>query len=432
MVANVDGSGERQLAVSKPPTSFEMTGPAWSADGKRVAAVTREREAEREYIVTLDAATGDQVRVGDRWWTTIEGLAWLPDGSGLVLGGLQGGHAPSGPGESSTSTTENQTPQVWIVDFPSGEAHRVTNDLNDYGSVSVSADGRSLVTVQGTGYANLWIVPMGASEGKGRRVTTSRTELVETVHWTDTGIVCSIRREGLSEIWFFGPDGSGGRRLDVGLATAELVQITAGKRILFTASRQDGRNHVWKTDTEGSQPVQLTNGSGEELVGVDPDGRWFYYSAVGSDESIWRQGLDPGEPPRQVLADVDVVGTIPPRRDRFSYAYYETRGDRLKLRGGIAPIDDQGMIGASATTYDVPSGVTWGAWGPTDPDITWLINREGVSNLWVQSISGDMIKPLTHYETGFMSSFDFSPDFKQLAIARGERLRDVVMLTDFR
>jgi hypothetical protein len=50
----------------------------------------------------------------------------------------------------------------------------------------------------------------------------------------------------------------------------------------------------------------------------------------------------------------------------------------------------------------------------------------------VEPKPGDALKPLTHFESGSITSFDYSPDFKQLAIGRGEALGDVVMMSDFR
>jgi Tol biopolymer transport system component len=48
-------------------------------------------------------------------WAYVGGVAWLSDGSGLVFVA----------GEYRTGAR-----QVWQCSFPSGEARRVTNDLN--------------------------------------------------------------------------------------------------------------------------------------------------------------------------------------------------------------------------------------------------------------------------------------------------------------
>jgi hypothetical protein len=324
---------------------------------------------------------------------------------------------------------------VWLVDYPGGEAHRVTNDLNSYRSISVTADGKSLITVQETGYANLWIVPLSAGEGAGRRITSGRRELIEQIQWSNSGrIVCRVRREGVAELWTFDPEGSGGRRLDVGFPNVLNPCETAdGKQIVFTASRAGGAAHVWKIAADGGQATQLTDGPGETLAGIDPGGRWFYYQAVGGDGSYWCQPLEPGAAPRQVLAELDVIVVVLSRSGRMvSYAYFAPQDDRLVVRVASAPVDEQGTIGASSATFDPPEGIVQGAWGVNDQNFTYLLRRDGISNIWVRLKPDAPLKPLTNFTDGLITAFDYSPDFQQLAIARGEVLSDAVMLRDFR
>ena len=38
VVANADGTGERQVAVRKSPNNFSAGGPSWSPDGKLIAS----------------------------------------------------------------------------------------------------------------------------------------------------------------------------------------------------------------------------------------------------------------------------------------------------------------------------------------------------------------------------------------------------------
>jgi Tol biopolymer transport system component len=103
--------------------------------------------------------------------------------------------------------------QVWLVDYPGGDARRITNDLNAYQSVSVTGDSRSLVTVQVGGYSNLWIVPVAG--GAGRQVTSGRLEQIDQIRWSQSGkIACRVIRDGVASLWVFDPD-AGGRRSEL-------------------------------------------------------------------------------------------------------------------------------------------------------------------------------------------------------------------------
>jgi Tol biopolymer transport system component len=55
-----------------------------------------------------------------------------------------------------------------------------------------------------------------------------------------------------------------------------------------------------------------------------------------------------------------------------------------------------------------------------------------VSNLWVQPADGSPAKQLTDFKTDRIFSYDWSPDGKWLALARGPEQRDAVLMTDFK
>jgi serine/threonine protein kinase len=60
--------------------------------------------------------------------------------------------------------------------------------------------------------------------------------------------------------------------------------------------------------------------------------------------------------------------------------------------------------------------------------ITYLDTRRGVSNILAQSIDGGPARQLTDFQSDFISSWSWSPDGKQIAIARGSQTSDVVLI----
>jgi hypothetical protein len=60
------------------------------------------------------------------------------------------------------------------------------------------------------------------------------------------------------------------------------------------------------------------------------------------------------------------------------------------------------------------------------------VTRNGVSNLWAQSIDGSPPKQLTNFTTDRIFGFAFSRDGKQLALSRGTQASDVVLISDFK
>ncbi|HMK29236.1 MAG TPA: hypothetical protein VK473_06075, partial [Terriglobales bacterium] len=62
--------------------------------------------------------------------------------------------------------------------------------------------------------------------------------------------------------------------------------------------------------------------------------------------------------------------------------------------------------------------------------IAYTITLEGVSNLWVQPLDGGAMYQLTHFPSDTITSFEWSPDGKSLAVSREHDVADVVLLKE--
>ena len=56
--------------------------------------------------------------------------------------------------------------QIHFISYPQGEARQITSDTTDYGSVSISADGGSIVTTRVDVISSLWSINPGTREMK--------------------------------------------------------------------------------------------------------------------------------------------------------------------------------------------------------------------------------------------------------------------------
>ena len=84
--------------------------------------------------------------------------------------------------------------------------------------------------------------------------------------------------------------------------------------------------------------------------------------------------------------------------------------------------------------FEIPPTVPFSArfiWSPNNT-LTYIDQRNGVSNIWSQPIDGSPPKQLTNFKSGRIFQFAWSPDGKWLALARGTMTSDVVMIKDFR
>jgi len=72
-------------------------------------------------------------------------------------------------------------------------------------------------------------------------------------------------------------------------------------------------------------------------------------------------------------------------------------------------------------------------WTPDGNAIAYLDQRAGTQNIWAVPLSGGAPKPLTDFtDQNVIFWFDWSKDGKQLALARGTQISDVVLISNFR
>ena len=162
ITADPDGSREQMLAVRRKPSFFNITPifsavqqPAWSPSGATIALLASDGSSRaasgRGYLVAVDVATGAE-RIFPV--TGVSTIAWLDDAS-LVL---------------SRRAEQSAALQLWRLSYPEGKLSRLTNDLNSYAGVSVTGDGRGLVTAQRVTRVGIWV---GDRAGDTRRRSRS-------------------------------------------------------------------------------------------------------------------------------------------------------------------------------------------------------------------------------------------------------------------
>jgi len=90
--------------------------------------------------------------------------------------------------------------------------------------------------------------------------------------------------------------------------------------------------------------------------------------------------------------------------------------------------------GEPSKLLDLPPGVQTAnlRWLPDGRDLTYIVNRGGISNIWIQPLDGSPAKQLTDFKSDRIFSFDWSPDGKWLALSRGPEQRDVVLMSDLK
>jgi Tol biopolymer transport system component len=420
IIANVDGSNEQVLAVHKRPDIFSpifFTGPSWSPDGKLVAAsvATSSRSSN---VVLFSVADGKAQVLSHEPWSFAARVQWLPDMSGLiVVAGEAVGVA-----------------QLWLLSYPGGEKRRITNDLNAYRAIGLTADGRNLATVQSSGLINIWVAPEGDAARAARLPTGNvgfYTSAGNNLSWTPKDQLVFVSNEGGKvDLWTADPNGNNRKQLTTNGGASPAVSAD-GRYIVFISARS-GSRCVWRMSVDGSNPVRLTNGPSDALPSLTPDGRWVIYTVLeAAKPTVWKVSIDGGEPV-QLMDRVVTTAAVSPDGKLLAYTYPESPDPFAPPnRIGLVTFDDLKPV----TTFEfTPSGTvsTLLQWSRDGKSVLYSVNRNNVSNVWSQPIEGGQPKQITDFKDSLMTGFAWSHDGKLFAATRGALFRDAVLITDLR
>ncbi len=415
MVANADGSLRRVLATRNAPDSFALyqSGPAWSPDGSLLVCAVgiRGMEGRRKRLIAIGVDDGVEAVIGQESWAQVGRILWQADGRGLVF----------------SASPERWSPrQIWHMSYPGGSARRITNDVNEYRDMSATADSHTIVAVQVHGTSGIWLVPDGRASSATRLTSeVGMHDGIEGMTWTASGELLTRSNAGGNwDIWAIDP-GSGRRRQLTFDPHHDLhpASAAASPFIVFSSDRdRSNRFHIWRMETDGSNPTQLTSGDEEVFPQVSPDGHWVVYQQGFTwfrNLTLWKVPVNGGEAV-PVTNRMSMRPAISPDGRSLAFFYM----DAEKWRIGIVPLNAAGPM----KTVDLPSSV--GArivrWTPDGRGVAYIDSPAGVSNIWIHPLDGGKVQQLTDFQADQIHDFAWSPDGTQLALMRGVALSDLV------
>jgi serine/threonine protein kinase/sugar lactone lactonase YvrE len=415
LVANADGTEEKtRLEGSLPGMEYL----AWSPDGKSIIGSVFLAGQSFGSLVAVDATTGKPVRTIHSEERVLETPAWAPDGRGLFIR------------TDRVDADYYFREQLAFLTYPGGEFHEITRDTNNYTELSLSRDGKNLLTIMNQRNLQLFVMPSDARTMTDARQISSG-ETVHSFSWMGNDSV--IVKHGLD---------------------LHRIEVTTGNETVFLADKAHasfmptvcGKENVvvfgsvgrpektgaslWRIDANGGNLQNLTSGKNDVAPVCSADGKWVFYVDPVGRGNVMRVPFTGGK--------AEIFGDIAPFSTPLDDGSLDITPD-----GRMLVTLALGNEKVQARVFDESRGKTLQVldldprlnpytvrFTPDGRGIVYPIRVNGVDNLWEQPLAGGAGHQISYFTSEQISDFHWSPDGKRLALIRGHTDSDVVVLRD--
>ncbi len=423
LVASPDGSNENILLITQATRGGDPRHISWSPDGKVIAYEYPSSGAAVSYIETFDPSSKKVSTLAALKDDQVTDLKWLPGGRFLLA-------LLSGKGHSLSR------PHIGLITLE-GKVLPITRDTNAYATLTVSATGTAASTVQVKTTRTLTLLESDdlTKQSASKVLPVADPQMVQ---WTPDGKLLVSDGERITRM---DPDGQNATVLVSDPSAAILGFSPCGDRYLLLAwaYHQNNVAVIWRTNADGSAPLQLTSQYFETDPVCSPDGKWVYFLDRPVNGAM-RVPIDGGKSEL-------VPGTTVP--NMFGYSTLNLLGNALAL---VADVNLEGTSQARAELAILP--LEGSATAPAhvqlldpryaelhslDPRVqpmpganavVYPIAENGVDNLWVQPLDGSPGHQLTHFTSEQITDYHWSPDGKTLAVVHEHDVSDVVLLRE--
>lgn len=406
------GGGEPEKLASRP--SAEGFGlavrPVWAPGGGEILTAVRKKDEKGKYmgLAAVDPRTHAVREPASPRFVRISQMALAPDAGGLLV---------AGETEDSPSTN-----QIVFFNYPGTAFTRITNDLNDYSDLSLTADGKSIVTIHTDLQTNLWVYS-GPDGRQAAQATSTNYDGARGVTWMPDGsLVYTSRSAENLDLWRLAPDGAKQQLTSGAGNNFHPAASPDGKLIAFVSNRSGAQN-IWLVRADGSDAVRLTGGVDDSAPSWSPDGEHIVYTSYTDGNPAVFCVDKAGQDRRQLTEKISGRPRYSPDGKKILCTFRS--GGLAQQKVSILPAEG----GEPETVFNFTSGLfRWAESGQAVVFVNQL--ADGGVNLWRQALdpAAAAVK-LTEWEGDRIYWFDISPDGKTIACARGTSQSDAVLIT---
>ncbi len=411
-VADKDGANDQVIYTSNGMAES----PAWSPQPNKIAWIEQATPGDSAiYVFDLDSKTKASIAPpeGGIFGALREGsnLAWLPDGKHLVV---------------LYSKAHSDREQIGIVGLAAGDFHPVTNDVNAYSQLAVSADGKTLATVLTNQDSSL-----AYYKGDGGALISSTPLRITptTVAWADEDhLLLTTPSAGVSKL----ERASGSLQpIDTGdMSAGAFINTCPNGTVLFTGIPKGGpETRLFRMNGDGSGITQITNTGIARLPFCTPDSQTAYFTVRqrggGAASTFWSVPVSGGIPQQQLKGIPEGNFFILSRDAKLAAAESVGTGDAFTAL--IADIHTGQVLHQLTLNMTALGMVTFSGDGKA---IVRKVVSNGGNALQYQPIDGSPPHLLLGPTPEDLTDFTWSPSGNLLAVLQLRKSSDVVLIND--
>jgi Tol biopolymer transport system component/DNA-binding winged helix-turn-helix (wHTH) protein len=405
-----DGTNEKKL-VSRPGP-IRIGDNQISLDGKKIAfAAGQSRNSANDFqLLEVAIDTGVEREVTAERFFNIKSLAWLPDGSGILV---------------TAARQQNKHFRIWQVSTATGAAEPLTKDSEAYDVLSLDSAARYLVATQVKQDFQLNVFYLDDISKK-----TFLADAATATFAPDGKIYFASAMSGNDEIWSINPDTTEQRQLTNDPAGDARPVVSPDNKTIYFVSNRTGKAQIWKMNADGSNQTRVTEDNGGGPLFVRPDGELLYYKHALTG-ALWSVALQTGE--ERLVLDM-------PRR---TFAFSPD--------GSMVALEDEVNGGPGLTIYSLEDSRPRQSFElprrlPRLVEFSWLPNGRSLvylmaaieydkNTLFEQALTGGSPRELGSIgndEVSEVSGLAISPDGKSFCVVQGGWKHDAILFKGLR
>lgn len=425
VISAADGTESTPFTTTREIGYDSIGNLAWSPDGQTIliGAFKRAGDGQQRVKLLLMSVKDKTTRVlGEKAWLGASSFNWLKDGSGVLF--------------VARSELENSS-QVWFLSYPDGVPRQITNDPNDYSTLSLADDEKTMATSKVDAISSFWTYDPATRDVRQIMAENRNNAGFAGIDAGGNGKIYYTKKIGKG-VSIVEADASGANERSLisdGSLNLQPAVSKDGKYLVFVSNRA-GNQSIWRANIDGTNPVRISDET--ENQDYDPqissDSKEVVFTRAAQDggkSALMIVPIDGGETRALLPENTPTHMYLRLSADGTKMAYCAINYDEkaVSLDAKLVIVDFDGKnVGKIEKEVSMPFGDSF-EWSPDGKSMV-ATPLEGNSNIMSYQLDGGKPRKLTEFNSGKIISLNWSADGKLLYVVRGVFNSDLILIKE--